>query len=289
MKNNRLFTLLALLLMAGGVKTQAQEYVPIIQEGNEWYTLDAIVCKDTEGHYNTLVNWLSGDTLINEVRYAKVMETLNGEGTPYQVALLREEDGKVWETYNGNSEILLYDFTANVGDSLVCGYGDYFVLDSISIEQIGGVDRKKFWFGLEYDFTGEPYAMETWIEGIGSDLGLLYCGSYYFCGGYYRALCFHQDGELIWQNPEYNACVITSVEEINDKVISVYPNPAMEKVTIDGIDAAEVQVYNALGRLVKTVRDTNEICVAGLADGVYLVRIRDKEGGSFMEKVMVKR
>ena len=51
MKNNRLFTLLALLLMAGGVKTQAQEYVPMIQEGNEWYTLDAIVCKDTEGHY----------------------------------------------------------------------------------------------------------------------------------------------------------------------------------------------------------------------------------------------
>ena len=288
MKNNRLFTLLALLLMAGGVKTQAQEYVPMIQEGNEWYTLDAIVCKDTEGHYNTLVNWLSGDTLINEVRYTKVMETLNGEGTPYQVALLREEDGKVWETYNGNSEILLYDFTANVGDSLVCGYGDYFVLDSISIEQIGGVDRKKFWFGLEYDFTGEPYAMETWIEGIGSDLGLLYCGSYYFCGGYYRALCFHQDGELIWQNPEYDACVITSVEEINDKVISVYPNPAMEIVTIDGVEASEVQVYNALGQLVKTVRDANEISVAGLAEGVYLVRIMDIEGKNHVTRVAVK-
>ena len=285
MKTTRLYTLLALLLLAGGVKTQAQEYVPIIQEGNEWCTLDAIVCKDTEGHYNTLVNWLSGDTLINEVRYAKVMETLNGEGTPYQVALLREEDGKVWESYNGNSEILLYDFTANVGDSLVCGYGDYFVLDSISIEQIGGVDRKKFWFGLEYDFTGEPYAMETWIEGIGSDLGLLYCGSYYFCGGYYRALCFHQDGELIWQNPEYDACVITSVEEINDKVISVYPNPAMEKVTIDGVEAAEVQVYNAFGQLVKTIRNSNEIPVAGLAERVYLVRIMDAEGKVYTNKI----
>ena len=288
MKTTRLYTLLALLLMAGGVKTQAQEYVPMIQEGNEWCTLDAIVCKDTEGHYNTLVNWLSGDTLINEVRYTKVMETLNGEGTPYQVALLREEDGKVWETYNGNSEILLYDFTANVGDSLVCGYGDYFVLDSISIEQIGGVDRKKFWFGLEYDFIGEPYAMETWIEGIGSDFGLLYCGSYYFCGGYYRALCFHQDGELIWQNPEYDACVITSVEEINDKVISVYPNPAMEKVTIDGVEAAEVQVYNALGRLVKTARNSNEVSLGGLPQGVYMVRITDAENKVFTAKVAVR-
>ena len=288
MKTTKLYALLALLLLAGGVKTQAQEYVPMIQEGNEWCTLEAIVCKDTEGHYNTLVNWLSGDTLINEVRFTKVMETLNGEGSPYQVALLREEDGKVWKTYNGISEILLYDFTANVGDSLVCGYGDYFVLDSISIEQIGGVDRKKFWFGLEYDFTGEPYAMETWIEGIGSDLGLLYCGSYYFCGGYYRALCFHQDGELIWQNPEYDACVITSVEEIDDKVISVYPNPAMEKVTIDGVEAAEVQVYNALGQMVKCVRGTNEIDVEGLAEGVYLLRITDAEGKVYTNKITIR-
>ena len=289
MKTTRIYALFVLLLMAGGVKTQAQEYVPMIQEGNEWCTLEAIVCKDTEGHYNTLVNWLSGDTLINEVRFTKVMETLNGEGSPYQVALLREEDGKVWKTYNGISEILLYDFTANVGDSLVCGYGDYFVLDSISIEQIGGVDRKKFWFGLEYDFTGEPYAMETWIEGIGSDLGLLYCGSYYFCGGYYRALCFHQDGELIWQNPEYDACVITSVEEINDKVISVYPNPAKEKVRIEGIEAAEVQVYNGLGQMVKTVRGTNEIDVAELVDGIYLLRITVADGKCYTNRVAVRR
>ena len=289
MKTTRFYALLALLLMAGGVTMQAQEYEPIIREGNEWYTLNAIVCKDTEGHYNTFVNWLSGDTLINEVRYPKVMETLNGEGTPYQVALLREEDGKVWETYNGNSEILLYDFTANVGDSLVCGYGDYFVVDPISIEQIGGVDRKKFWFGLEYDFfIGEPYAMETWIEGIGSDLGLLFCGSYFFCGGYYKALCFHQNGELVWQNPEYDACLITDVEETYDNELTLYPNPANNHVRINGVEAAEVEVYNALGQLVKTVRGTNEIDLSGLVEGVYLLRIRDAEGKNHVVRVMVK-
>ena len=288
MKATRIYTLLALLLMAGGVKTQAQEYVPMIQEGNEWCTLEAIVCKDTEGHYNTLVNWLSGDTLINEVRFTKVMETLNGEGSPYQVALLREEDGKVWKTYNGISEILLYDFTANVGDSLVCGYGDYFVLDSISIEQIGGVDRKKFWFGLEYDFTGEPYAMETWIEGIGSDLGLLYCGSYYFCGGYYRALCFHQYGELVWENPEYGTCTFDGVEETKESGISIYPNPAKDRVIVEGIEAAEVEVYNALGQMVKTVRGTNEIDLSGLVEGVYLLLITDTEGKNHVARVAVK-
>ena len=245
MKNLKICTLLALLLMTGGIKTQAQDYVPMLQEGNEWYTLDAQVCSSqTLRGFNTLVHRLSEDTLIDGVRYTKVMQTVNDVGTPTLAALLREEDGKVWERY-GSTEILLYDFTANLGDSLVCGYGDYFVVDSISIEQIGGVDRKKFWFGLEYDFIGDPYAMETWIEGIGSDLGLLFCGSYYFCGGYYRALCFHQNGELVWQNPEYDACLITDVEEIHDDELTLYPNPANNLIHINGVEAAEVQVYNA--------------------------------------------
>ena len=288
MKVTRITALLALLLMAGGVKTQAQEYVPMLQEGNEWYTLDAQVCSSqTLRGFNTLVHRIAGDTLIDGVRYTKVMQTVNDVGTSTLAALLREEDGKVWEKY-GSTEVLLYDFTANLGDSLVCGYGDYFVVDSISIEQIGGVDRKKFWFGLEYDFIGDPYAMETWIEGIGSDLGLLFCGSYYFCGGYYRALCFHQNGELVWQNPEYDACLITDVEEIHDNELTVYPNPAKNLVRINGVEAAEVQVYNALGQMVKTVRGTNEIDIADLVDGVYLVRIRDKEGRIFLEKVMVR-
>lgn len=290
MKMIRIYTLLALLLLAGGIKTQAQDYVPMIQEGNEWYTLDAQVCspQPLKG-YNTLVHRIADDTLIDGVRYTKVIQTVNDVGTPTLAALLREEDGKVWERYlYGSTDVLLYDFTANLGDSLVCGYGDYFVLDSISIEQIGGVDRKKFWFGLEYDFIGDPYAMETWIEGIGSDLGLLFCGSYFFCGGYYRALCFHQNGELVWQNPEYNACLITDVEEIHDNELTVYPNPANNLVCINGVEAAEVRVYNAIGQMVKTVRGTNEIDVVDLAEGVYLVRIMDAEGNIYTNKIAVR-
>ena len=36
------------------------------------------------------------------------------------------------------------------------------------------------------------------------------------------------------------------------------------------------------------VRGTNEVDLSGLVDGVYLVRIRDKEGRIFLEKVMVR-
>ena len=62
----------------------------------------------------------------------------------------------------------------------------------------------------------------------------------------------------------------------------------MEIVTIDGVEAAEVQVYNALGQLVKTVRDANEIPVAGLAEGVYLLRIVDADGKVYTNKITIR-
>ncbi len=289
---NTMAKVLLLLLLAMEGMAKAQDYEPIIQEGNEWYTLDVIVNPGfpPNHHYSTLVHWLSDDTLVDGVRYTKVLETRNGEGTPRLATLLREEDGKVWKRKSA-TDILIYDFTAQVGDTLRFGdfhEFDFFVVDSISIEQIGGKDRRKFWFGLEYDFTGEPVAIETWTEGIGSDMGLLFSGWYYVSGGYYRALCFHQNGELLWQNEYYGTCMIDAVEEMDISPISLYPNPTSEVVHIEGVEAAEVQVYNSFGQLVKTVHDANDIPVTDLLQGVYLLRIADADENIYTNKITVR-
>lgn len=287
MNKSRFHTLLALLMMTGGVTLKAQDYLPLAQKGNEWHTFEVAI----HGIINNYDNWCSGDTLIGDVRYMKIMGTLNN-GNPHLFTVLREEDGKVWERHlNTSVETLLYDFTANVGDTLCFGHpGNCFVLDSISMVQIGGVDRRKFWFGLEYDEWGRPRTQETWVEGIGSDYGLLWSGYWRIPDGWHCLLCFHQYWELVWQNPEYNTCIYPydAVEENKDAEISVYPNPAKETVTIEGIEAAEVQVYNALGQVVKTERETNEIDLSGLVEGVYLLRITDVDGRSFGARVVVK-
>ena len=283
---HRLYTLLALLLMAGGATMQAQEYLPIAQKGNEWHTLST-----TLFGYSNYVNWCSGDTIIGNVRYMKIMGILNN-GDPHLFTVLREEDGKVWKRHlNTSVETLLYDFTASVGDTLCFGEpGASFVLDSISTEQIGGIERRKFWFGLEYDNLGRPRAKETWVEGLGSDFGLLWSGYYGVYDGWHCLLCFHQRGELIWQNPEYNTCTYPydAVEGNKDSEITLYPNPAKEKVTIEGLEAAEVQVFNAFGQLVKTIQGTNEINVSDLPQGVYLLRITDAEGKVYTNKIMIR-
>ena len=275
MKATRLYTLLALLLMAGRETMQAQEYLPIAQKGNEWHTFETGVWQ-----INNYVNWCSGDTLIGNVRYMKIMGTVN-DSYPIFYTLLREEDGKVWKRYSiAHPETLLYDFTASVGDTLCFGdFGACFVLDSISTEQIGGVDRRKFWFGLEYDDLGRPRTQETWVEGIGSDYGLLWSGYWRIPDGWHCLLCFHQYGELVWQNPEYNKCSYPNdaVEENKDSEISVYPNPGKDVLNIcTALQNARVEVYDTNGRLIHSQALTENVTVIDATDwaeGVYVWKV----------------
>ena len=275
MKNAKIYTLLAVLLMAGRVTMQAQEYLPIAQKGNEWHTFETGVWQ-----INNYVNWCSGDTLIEDVQYMKIMGTLNN-GNPNLFTVLKEEDGKVWERHlNTSVETLLYDFTASVGDTLCFGHpGNCFVLDSISMVQIGGVDRRKFWFGLEYDGLGNPRAKETWVEGIGSDYGLLWSGYYGVYDGWHCLLCFHRYGELVWQNPEYNTCSYPydAVEENKDSEITVYPNPGNNTLNIrTALQNARIEIYDITGKLVynqEITGNNTRINAEGWPSGAYVWKV----------------
>ena len=46
-----------------------------------------------------------------------------------------------------------------------------------------------------------------------------------------------------------------------------------------------MQVYNALGQMVKTVLGTNEVDLSGLVEGVYLLRIMDAEKKVYTNRI----
>lgn len=100
-------------------------------------------------------------------------------------------------------------------------------------------------------------------------------------------LCEYKDDEQVFANQSFETCYIdeVSVREQNRQQVLLYPNPAKETVLIEGANASEVQVYNVLGQMVKTVRDSNAISVADLSYGVYLLRITDMNGMVYTDKI----
>lgn len=105
-------------------------------------------------------------------------------------------------------------------------------------------------------------------------------------------LCEYKNGDQVFTNPHYESCYIDwdSVEEQNQQQeqFFLYPNPAKGNVSIEGIEAAEVMVYNGLGQVVKRVKGMNEVSLEGLPEGVYMLRIMDADGENHVARVMVK-
>ena len=140
---------------------------------------------------------------------------------------------------------------------------------SVGIDQIAGLNR--FWNTME---IGGPI-----LNRVGLDIPIY---------NKLLKLKFLEEGIEIdlmdFHYSEYN-----SLDEPTESHLAVWPNPATEMVYIEGSEFAEMRVYNALGQLVKTVRDSNEIDVSGLVEGVYLVRITDADGKNYVARVAVKK
>lgn len=109
---------------------------------------------------------------------------------------------------------------------------------------------------------------------------------------YYDQDCYSAPARSKYNETEFFVRVYWSVDgmaETGMDKVEVYPNPATETVRIEGIEAAKIQMINAFGQLVKTVENANSISVEGLPEGMYLLRITDKNGCFSSTKVAVKR
>ena len=105
----------------------------------------------------------------------------------------------------------------------------------------------------------------------------------------YHVLAVYSDGVT---SKAYNIAYCERTEGVGENEgetkVAVFPNPADGVVRIEDVVADKVQVYNAFGQMVKTVRGTNEVDLSGLVDGVYLMRITDAEGKVYTNKITIQ-
>ena len=163
---------------------------------------------------------IKGDTVVEGTTYHKVIKcTSYGDVIDGDCfgGIRVEADGKwyfrlfseenvpqyLYLDMEPNTERLIYDYSLSVCDGFEYE-GQYwmsvFEIDEI---EINGSMRRRLWFDGNCEEGDHPYDW-NWIEGIGSNFGLLYSiqafpldGSAYHLGEVY------QDGELIYRDPYF--------------------------------------------------------------------------------------
>lgn len=98
----------------------------------------------------------------------------------------------------------------------------------------------------------------------------------------------------ITQTPNFyidfiNFSFVTAVNDLVPDDLSVYPNPASDRLFISGLDKpATVKIYTTNGILVVSEvlnKNVNEIPISKLEDGVYIVKITS-ENKNWMKKIL---
>ena len=215
----------------------------------------------------------------------------------------QENNVVYWYNQTKDAFTVLYDFNAEAGDSWYCDVAECTYL--VTVDSVGYIVgdsyfdisyRRRHVTAYESDGGTDPI-FEGWIiDGIGYDKCLfpdeLTCyGGGNDSGEFCYIRCYYEEGNttMLYHYGEYSCTFIPdAVSENTESPIKVYPTPAKDRVVIEGINPVEVQVYNGLGQMVKRMKGTNEIDLAELPRGVYLLRIADAEGIIYTNKITIR-
>jgi len=233
-----------------------------------------------------------GDTLINSISYAKFYVNIDTFQTHYLKGFMRQDtlQKKVyWLNINSTQEHLLYDFSLNVGDTVEVYPGIYSYLGTArmkvnaidSLVILGNYHKR---FTMENVQLGIMFSEEYWIEGIGSNFGLLMSGSWN--AGIHSEwifpslMCYTENDTLVFLNQGFISCYLPPIDNVievsEDKNISLYPNPTNETLNIsNNQNIISYQITLLDGSWVYKGY-TFPIKTSQLANGIYFLTTTDK-------------
>ncbi len=156
---------------------------------------------------------------------------------------------------------------STTGDSeVVVGKGSYLVIDSVPTWQ-------QFSFNVTYSSDSVP------------DSALIVLFSSNSVGN---------AGSTLYADDLGYSYFPASVKEVENKLLSVYPNPASGQFMIDNsnIHATSLNLYSAEGKLIKVYSlngGTNTLYTTGLSTGTYIIRAIDNNGAVYTNSIVIEK
>ena len=193
------------------------DYYPLIEEANnrqKWNVVYILANDNYPNDYHTEIQSIRDNINLDGVDY-KLVWTESVYDSKRIAGAVREEGRRVYyrkktgEDYE--AEVLLYNFNLTVGDTVAVNWmGQQLMVMEVSQVEVDGVMRRQLGLG-EYS-NGYPPSevLEYWIEGVGSSYGFLNSGYENWMGSFVHLLCYHENGDLVWDNEAFVDCVMNS-------------------------------------------------------------------------------
>lgn len=261
----------------------------LVSTENQW---NVVIYPTFTPNFHSYSIRLLGDTLVNGINYLKIYYSYDSLNTQwkYQYGLLRQDSvGKVYYKNSSSNELMLYDFGLQVNDTFhVNEFCTLIVTDIDTITLNDGQLRKR----IQLEKKDQPnWGNEYWINGIGSEFGLI--SHFRFCGTDYSdvLLCFYTNGKLLYPVAPAS-CFITNNRDIyNDPNIYIYPNPFKSNIEINITNTGPTyyKLINFTGTPILKGVLYNKISMLDLEDiqcGIYFLYLEDEIGLKSIHKVI---
>jgi hypothetical protein len=195
-----------------------------------------------------------------------------------------------------NNQGLLYDFGIEVGEIVkIINYSinmnnDTIVVKVQNIDTLNylGIDRKR----IEVIDTLEVQT-DIWIEGIGSEKGLLN-PCLLIAGGFRELLCVYNNSNQIYQNLKRMTCYLEDIpigiQEVELKGINFLLNQTNGIITIEGINQVrglELKIFNLIGQQIHNEKMNDNILQLDLNRGIYVLSITDNGTPIYVKKLII--
>ena len=268
----------------------------ITDEGNQW----RIAHFDFAQGFLTTPYKLQGDTLINTKIYKKIFSDL---GTPNQQLnyLIREDSDKKVFLAEGLSERLIYDFGAEVGDTIISSYNDTIFAMIESVDSImlldGSMRKRQKVVSINFlNVLGDEY----WIEGIGGGLTAFRdIFELSIIDGDTRLNCFSNNSELLFGPIVGNECdLLASNDNFQSSSFSIFPNPAQNSFFIKNENQEnyfieyELTDFQGITVLKNNAsinsKQTIEISTAQFPSGIYFLTL-EKNNAFTVKKILIQK
>ena len=323
------------LCLIGTVNVKSQDYIPFPDSTAVWNVFYLYESSFGEAS-DQYIYLLEGDTLFENRWYSmmyvrKAVHTSSVvppvyyslEDYPFElIGGVREDTTKkVWfrhfgleewvpeflftELYTDTSEIMLYDFNLEIGDSVTTfAESEEYIKTVTSIDIDAYTGRRIYVF----DYNSEFPSFGPLIEGIGSIDSSPFArwainGA--IVGASVNLNCFSQNGEQIYVvngDPSIwsENCdeIHVGLQEFQMQVLEVFPNPASSSLNVripQGTVVHHVMLVDAMGRIIEGSKfkvpgsysndlESSTLNVESLPVGLYTVLLSTEEGGQYSGK-----